>query len=81
MNLAGMERLLEKSSWVADAEIYFDSQDVLHITATERQPIARIFTTTGTSFYIDSSGRKLPFVAKNEYPRTSCNKFACQKRR
>ena len=64
MNLAGMERLLEKSSWVADAEIYFDSQDVLHITATERQPIARIFTTAGTSFYIDSSGRKLPLLQK-----------------
>ena len=64
MNLAGMERLLEKSSWVADAEIYFDSQDVLHITATERQPIARIFTTTGASFYIDSSGRKLPLLQK-----------------
>ena len=64
MNLAGMERLLEKSSWVADAEIYFDSQDILHITATERQPIARIFTTTGASFYIDSSGRKLPLLQK-----------------
>ena len=64
MNLAGMERLLEKSSWVADAEIYFDSQDVLHITATERQPIARIFTTAGTSFYIDSSGRRLPLLQK-----------------
>ena len=64
MNLAGMERLLEKSSWVADAEIYFDSQDVLHITATERQPIARIFTTAGTSFYIDSSGRRLHLLQK-----------------
>ena len=64
MNLAGMERLLERSSWVADAEIYFDSQDVLHITATEREPIARIFTTAGTSFYIDSSGRRLPLLQK-----------------
>ena len=24
MNLAGMEKLLERSSWVADAEIYFE---------------------------------------------------------
>lgn len=64
MNLAKMERSLEKSSWVADAEIYFDSQDVLHITAIEREPIARIFTTAGTSFYIDSSGKRLPLLQK-----------------
>ena len=64
MNLAQMERLLEKSSWVADAEIYFDSQDVLHITATERQPIARIFTTAGTSYYIDSTAKRLPLLQK-----------------
>ncbi len=64
MNLAGMEKLLERSSWVADAEIYFDSQDVLHITATERQPIARIFTKAGTSFYIDSATKRLPLLQK-----------------
>jgi cell division protein FtsQ len=64
MNLAQMEKVLEKSSWVADAEIYFDSQDVLHITATERQPIARIFTTTGTSFYIDSAAKRMPLLQK-----------------
>jgi cell division protein FtsQ len=64
MNLARMEKILEKSSWVADAEIYFDSQDVLHITATERQPIARIFTTAGTSFYIDSAAKRMPLLQK-----------------
>lgn len=64
MNLGRMEKLLEKSSWVADAEIYFDSQDVLHISATEREPIARIFTTAGTSFYIDSTARRLPLLQK-----------------
>ena len=36
----------------------------MHITATEREPIARIFTTAGTSFYIDSSGRRLPLLQK-----------------
>lgn len=64
INLAGMEKLLEKSSWVEDAEIYFDSQDVLHITATERQPVARIFTRMGTSYYIDSAAVRLPLLQK-----------------
>jgi cell division protein FtsQ len=64
MNLARMEKLLEKSSWVADAEMYFDSRDVLHITAIEREPIARIFTTAGTSFYIDSTAKRMPLLQK-----------------
>ena len=64
MNLARMEKLLEKSSWVADAELYFDSHDVLHITATERQPIARIFTKAGTSYYIDSAAKRMPLLQK-----------------
>jgi cell division protein FtsQ len=64
MNLARMEKLLEKSSWVADAELYFDSHDVLHITATERQPIARIFTKAGTSYYIDSATKRMPLLQK-----------------
>ena len=64
MNLARMERLLEKSSWIDHAEIYFDSQDVLHITATERQPVARIFTVSGTSFYIDSAAVRMPLLQK-----------------
>ncbi len=64
MDLAAMERQLEKSSWISDAELYFDSHDVLHVTATERQPIARIFTRAGTSFYIDSFSRRMPLLQK-----------------
>lgn len=64
MNLRRMEQLLEKSSWVRDAELYFDSHDVLHITAIEREPIARVFSTGGTSFYIDSAAKRLPLLQK-----------------
>jgi cell division protein FtsQ len=64
MNLGRMEQLLEKSSWVRDAELYFDSHDVLHITAIEREPIARVFSTAGTSFYIDSAAKRLPLLQK-----------------
>lgn len=64
MNLGKMEQLLEKSSWVRDAEIYFDSHDVLHITAIEREPIARVFSTASTSFYMDSAAKRLPLLQK-----------------
>ncbi len=63
-NLRQMEQLLEDNSWVKDADLYFDSRDILHVTITERQPIARVFTTSGRSFYIDDSGKELPLSYK-----------------
>ena len=59
-NLHQLEQLLENNTWVNDAGLYFDNKDVLHVTIIEREPIARIFTTAGNSFYIDSIGRKMP---------------------
>jgi cell division protein FtsQ len=59
-----MEKVLENTSWIRNAELYFDSRDVLHVLVEEREPVARIFTTGGYSFYIDSSGHKLPLLQK-----------------
>ena len=63
-NLHQLEQLLEDNTWIKDAQLYFDNRDVLHIKITEREPIARIFTATGNSFYIDSIGRKMPLSNK-----------------
>ncbi|MBB1282852.1 FtsQ-type POTRA domain-containing protein [Flavisolibacter sp. BT320] len=62
VNLAGLEKGLEKNPWIRDAELYFDTKDVLHVSITERVPFARVFTTSGNSFYIDSSGFQLPLL-------------------
>jgi len=59
-NLRAMERKLESDVWVKDAELYFDHKGMLTIKVTEREPIARVFNMAGNSFYIDSSGQKLP---------------------
>jgi cell division protein FtsQ len=64
VNLAALEQNLEKHLWIKDAELYFDSRDVLHVIVSEREPVARVFTTAGNSFYIDSSGQKLPLLDK-----------------
>jgi cell division protein FtsQ len=63
-NLGAIESKLEKESWVKDAELFFDNDAILKVKVTERQPVARLFTTTGQSFYIDSTGRKLPLSDK-----------------
>jgi cell division protein FtsQ len=63
-NLHALEQKLEHHTWISDAELYFDNRDVLHVTVIEKEPVARVFTTEGNSFYIDSLGRKLPLSDK-----------------
>jgi cell division protein FtsQ len=62
LNLGVMEKALEANPWIRDAELYFDTKDVLHVSIWEREPFARVFTNTGASFYIDSSGYQLPLL-------------------
>lgn len=59
-NLPLIEDLLEQSSWVYNADLYFDNNNMLHVNVTERKPLARIFTSKGSSFYIDEAGKQIP---------------------
>ena len=63
-NLRQLEQLLEENSWIRDAGLYFDNRDILHVTVSERDPVARIFTDAGASFYIDSAGMRMPLSGK-----------------
>lgn len=64
IDLSRLEKLLQENIWVRDAEMWFDNRNVLHIEVWEREPVARIFTTSGNTFYIDSSTRKIPLSDK-----------------
>ena len=64
INLKRLEQLLRDNIWVRKAEMWFDNRNVLHVEVYEREPIARIFTTNGNTFYIDSTERKLPLSDK-----------------
>lgn len=59
-DLRRMEAVLEKNAWIKDAQLFFDNNGILRVNVTEREPVARIFTVDGNSFYIDSSGVQLP---------------------
>lgn len=63
-NLHRLEQVLGNNTWVSNAELYFDNNDILHITIIEKEPVARIFTTGTASFYIDSAGEKMPLSDK-----------------
>ncbi|MBI5856129.1 MAG: hypothetical protein HZB42_00660 [Sphingobacteriales bacterium] len=62
--LHDLKSMLEKNTWIRDAELYFDNKDALHVTINEREPVARIFTTGNSSFYLDSTGKILPLSDK-----------------
>lgn len=64
IDLQGIEEFLENDPWIADAQLYFDNRNVLHITVREREPVARVFTAAGNSFYIDKSARRIPLSNK-----------------
>lgn len=60
INIRLLETELDKSIWIKKAELFFDNNEVLKVSIEEREPIARLFSTSGTSFYIDSMLFKLP---------------------
>jgi cell division protein FtsQ len=61
-NLHRFEEALKNQIWVKDAQLYFDNNEVLKVRITERQPAARVFMISGSSCYMDSSGKQLPLV-------------------
>lgn len=62
LNLTQLEKALLGNPWLTDAELFFDTKNLLHVSVRERQPVARIFTTAGASFYMDSAGYRMPLV-------------------
>lgn len=60
IDLTAMEKALEENAWIKNAELFIDNNDVLKVAVYEREPVARIFATNGTSFYLDSALTMLP---------------------
>lgn len=60
LDLHSMELLVEKNAWVKDAELWFDNRSVLHVVVEERSPLARVFTTSSGSYYLDEELHRLP---------------------
>ncbi len=63
-NLKKLEAELKKNVWIKSAQLFFDNNEVLKVMVQEREPIARVFTRTGTTFYIDIDLTILPLSDK-----------------
>ncbi len=66
-DLLRMEGILKKNNWIRDAQLYFDNNQNLKIRIQERQPAARLFTISGNSFLIDSSGVQMALAERNAF--------------
>jgi len=64
VSLSYLERVLVQNPWIKEAQLYFDSRNVLHVVVLEREPIARVFTSDGGSFYLDAAGTRMPVLNK-----------------
>ncbi len=64
INLRALEEKLNKDPWILRADLFFDNKDVLNVHITEREPVARVFTMQGSSFYVDKTGLRLPLSEK-----------------
>ena len=59
-DLRKLEEALKKNVWISEAQLFFDNQHILQVNITEREPVARVFTLLGNSFYVDTAAVKLP---------------------
>jgi cell division protein FtsQ len=63
-NLKSLENDLQRNVWVKNARLFFDNNAVLQVVIDEREPVARVFTHAGNTFYIDSALNMLPLSDK-----------------
>jgi cell division protein FtsQ len=54
-----IEQVLEKNTFIANADVYVDGQKALNIKVTQREPVLRVMDTSGGNYYIDKNGTKM----------------------
>ena len=63
-DLQAIELELQKNIWVKKAQLFFDNNEKLHVNVVEREPLARVFSNLGTTFYVDKDLSMLPLSEK-----------------
>ena len=64
VDVAHLEKLLNNNSSIGYAEVYSTIDGVLKIELNQRNPILRVFTEYGDSYYIDENGWMMPLSDK-----------------
>jgi len=61
IDIRALEDMLNGDRRIKNSEVYFDNNDVLHISIDQRQPIVRV-QNDDTAYYLDSEGEAIPLV-------------------
>ncbi|WPQ62943.1 hypothetical protein SIO70_31765 [Chitinophaga sancti] len=64
INIAALEKIVSRDPWVKTANIFVDNQRKLNIKVAQREPVARIFTLAGNTYYLDKDGERIPVSAR-----------------
>jgi cell division protein FtsQ len=64
VDVAHLEKLLNNNPSISHAEVYTAIDGVLKIELDQRNPIVRVFTEEGDSYYIDEEGWMMPLSNK-----------------
>jgi cell division protein FtsQ len=67
INVEEIERIVRANPWVKNAEVYVDNKANLNIEVVQRSPVARVFTTGGSSFYLDNEAFEMPLSHRYAY--------------
>lgn len=68
LDLNHLEAKALSNPWIENAEVFIDQQKMLNVNIKQRIPIARVFETTGASYYVDAHLQSLPLVLGYNYP-------------
>ena len=60
LDVARLERMLEKDPLILRAEVFIDARNTLHIRIQQRQPLMRVIDQNGLSYYLDKDGVQMP---------------------
>ena len=56
INTRILEDRIRKSPYIKNAEIFYDLEGILYVDVTQRTPVVKILTKTGSSYYMDREG-------------------------
>ena len=67
LNIHTMETAIRTNPWVADAQVYVDNGNDMHVLVRQRVPVARVFESNGKSYYVDTTLSAVPISEKYVY--------------
>lgn len=60
IDVARLERVLEKEPFILDADAFITANNKIHIIVQQREPVLRIIDNEGLNYYLDASGMRMP---------------------